>query len=652
MQQLCCCFGTRTDKVSPGESFDQSKSSTPTSDGTLNNIFRTERHCTDILFIAIKAAFILILLVLIIYCMAFGDVYRIINGYDDCANVCGRDNLPDEKLACKGADRTEQKFLLVTGSGVSTSDLHRMCVTSCNEVEGFKPWLNRCIRVSNPTEEVATRTGLRNFFQEVSEDLDACQREILWLALTAFVCSLLTLVLLRVLPGLIVWLVLVAVLLACTIGTIWLWFKWRHEVEQTAPAAGESARMRINNWLYYAIGATVATVIVCLVILVMRRRIKLVVQLFREAGKAIASMPLLLAEPVLTFVTIGGAIALYVYFTVWIESAGMLVIEGNNSARYEKDSTMLLTRWYNLLAFLWFAQFVIGCQHMVIAGAVAGWFFTRNKSQLGSPIGRAYGNLLRYHLGTVALGSFVIALVQFLRMMLKLLMHSVRNPQNRVTNCLFDCCQCCLRCFERFLQYLTRNAYILTAMHGDPFCRAGQHAFRLLTSNALRVVAINSVGDFVLVLAKVFVVVATALIGMELIQRKPGLHHPYVPLILVGIFAYLVAHCFMTVYEMTVDTIFLCFCEDCETNDGIGRPYYMSRGLMEFVQNSKRALAIDGSRAGTTTNNHDHHQQQALRDGKAWMAADSKPSLQGSSSPGNTTAKQQHRTAAISETVD
>lgn len=125
--------------------------------------------------------------------------------------------------------------------------------------------------------------------------------------------------------------------------------------------------------------------------------------------------------------TIGGAIALYVYFTVWIESAGMLVIEGNNSARYEKDSTMLLTRWYNLLAFLWFAQFVIGCQHMVIAGAVAGWFFTRNKSQLGSPIGRAYGNLLRYHLGTVALGSFVIALVQFLRMLLKLLMVSLRE---------------------------------------------------------------------------------------------------------------------------------------------------------------------------------------------------------------------------------
>uniref|UniRef100_A0A182VRR9 Choline transporter-like protein n=1 Tax=Anopheles minimus TaxID=112268 RepID=A0A182VRR9_9DIPT len=635
MQQLCCCLTSRTDKVSPGESFDHSKSPSPSIHESIN-VFRTERQCTDILFIAIKAAFILILLVLIIYCMAFGDIYRIINGYDDCANVCGRDNQPDQSLPCKGADRTREQFLLVEGSGVTESDLHRMCVASCDEVEGFKPFLNRCIRKNNPTEEVATRTGLKNFFQEVSEDLEACHKEMLWLAVTSFVFSLLTLLLLRIIPGLIVWLVLLAVVLACTAGTIWLWFRWQYESEQLPEAAAESARTRMNSWLYYAIAATIVTLLVFLVILVMRKRIKLVVQLFKEAGKAIASMPFLLAEPILTFTTIAVVIVLYVYFTVWIESAGMLVVESNNSAKYMKNSTMLFTRWYNLFAFLWFCQFIIGCQHMVIAGAVACWFFTRNKTHLSNPIGRSYCNLLRYHLGTVALGSFIIAVVQFLRTMLKLLMHTVRNPQNRVTSFLFDCCQCCLQCFERFLQYLTRNAYILTAMHGDPFCLAGKNAFRLLTNNALRVFAINSVGDFVLVLAKVFVVVATVLIGVELIQKKAGLHHPYVPLILVGIFAYLVAHCFMTVYEMTVDTIFLCFCEDCESNDGISRPYYMSRGLMEFVQNSKKALAVSEKTSGRT--------KQSIQDGKAWMAA-TKPT-------GTSGGTAQQRATAISETVD
>ena len=35
---------------------------------------------------------------------------------------------------------------------------------------------------------------------------------------------------------------------------------------------------------------------------------------------------------------------------------------------------------------------------------------------------------------------------------------------------------------------------------------------------------------------------------------------------------------------MAVDTIFLCFCEDSDRNDGVERPYYMSTGLMVRVR--------------------------------------------------------------------
>jgi hypothetical protein len=31
---------------------------------------------------------------------------------------------------------------------------------------------------------------------------------------------------------------------------------------------------------------------------------------------------------------------------------------------------------------------------------------------------------------------------------------------------------------------------------------------------------------------------------------------------------------------MAVDTIFICFCEDSDKNDGLKKPYYMSVGLM------------------------------------------------------------------------
>ena len=31
---------------------------------------------------------------------------------------------------------------------------------------------------------------------------------------------------------------------------------------------------------------------------------------------------------------------------------------------------------------------------------------------------------------------------------------------------------------------------------------------------------------------------------------------------------------------MAMDTIFLCFCEDSDRNDGVTKPYFMSKGLM------------------------------------------------------------------------
>lgn len=70
-------------------------------------------------------------------------------------------------------------------------------------------------------------------------------------------------------------------------------------------------------------------------------------------------------------------ITLWFYFTLWIESAGILSIQANASAQYDKDNAIIVTRWYNLMAFFWVSQFIIGCQHMVIAGAVSIWYFTR-----------------------------------------------------------------------------------------------------------------------------------------------------------------------------------------------------------------------------------------------------------------------------------
>merc|ERR1719456_1268082 len=51
--------------------------------------------------------------------------------------------------------------------------------------------------------------------------------------------------------------------------------------------------------------------------------------------------------------------------------------------------------------------------------------------------------------------------------------------------------------------------------------------------------------------------------------------------IIVGLFAFLIVSVFLSVYELALDTILICFFEDQERNDGKSRPYYSSAKLQK-----------------------------------------------------------------------
>ncbi|XP_022187745.2 choline transporter-like protein 1 isoform X2 [Nilaparvata lugens] len=552
-----------------------------------------QRSCTDLFFLIFMGMFIIILAILLGYCISHGNIYRIINGFDSCGNVCGMVTKNENPAyPCQGKDMTDKKLISISAASgrpiVNPKYVHRDCVAKCDP--DYIQILNRCVKntTSEAISNVFSKTGLGSFFQEVSEDLHVCWKEMLYLCIISFILSLTLLFLLRFMAGFVVWFVMIGAVVTSIGGTIYLWLVYKQK--NAEEKRGEITDRITRTYFYYAIIATIVTFMILLVIFVMRKRIQLVVQLFHEAGKAISRMPLLLFQPLATFFALFVMIAIFLYFSIWIESSGR-INKYEDNLYYSKDTAMKITRWYNIFAMYWFTQFFIGCQHMIIAGSVATWFFTRDKSTLSSPISTSYSNMVNYHLGSIALGSFLIAVIQFIRTILKFVEKQVKGQTNEVSRCVFKACQCCLYIFEKCLAFLTRNAYIEIAIYGVNFCTGGQQAFKMLVTNVLRVAAINSVGDFILFLGKVFVVAITLLIGTFFIE-KDGVQHMWVPLTLVGIFAYLVSHCFMTVYEMTIDTIFICFCEDCEMNDGISKPYFMSKGLMEFVEHSQKVLSV------------------------------------------------------------
>lgn len=101
----------------------------------------------------------------------------------------------------------------------------------------------------------------------------------------------------------IVYIVLIGVIVACIGGTTYLWMAWyqeKKELESKDISEKENFEedSSLQAYFIYAIVMSVVTVITLLIVLVMRKRIALVMQLFREAGKAVYSMPALLLQPI------------------------------------------------------------------------------------------------------------------------------------------------------------------------------------------------------------------------------------------------------------------------------------------------------------------------------------------------------------------
>ena len=85
-----------------------------------------------------------------------------------------------------------------------------------------------------------------------------------------------------------------------------------------------------------------------------------------------------------------------------------------------------------------------------------------------------------YHLGSLALGALIIAIIQIFRAILNYIDRKTKRQQNSCIKCLVCFCKCCLWCLEKCLRYISKNAYILTAIYGYGFCKASCKAVKAL----------------------------------------------------------------------------------------------------------------------------------------------------------------------------
>ncbi|XP_044736972.1 choline transporter-like 1 isoform X2 [Chrysoperla carnea] len=466
------------------------------------------------------------------------------------------------------------------------------------------PVLNRC--VPKPVKEIA-ESVLRDFYgllnswdtlEQILGDLYNTWKELLFLSVFALIMALFTVSILHLLATLVSVIIMILVCVTSIGGTGFLWYtyfeiKGKLDVTPEGRMLLESVRNE-SAFLTYSIIATVITIILLLLMLAMCKRVDVLAELFKETAKCLGAVPGLFLQPLITFVV------LLIFFGFWLlvvlclatsnymnidqlnpysDTFGSFPVTkptvsgvtptGNIAANEFKmkfaDPTWVKYMWWvYFIGLIWTAEFIMACQSMVIAGAVAHWFY-RNRYKNSDHVSYAVCKLMKYHLGSVAKGSFLITLFKIPRLILTYLYAKLQKHNDagsEIAKCFLRCCICCFYCLERFIRYLNHNAYTVIAIDGVPFCSAAATAFEVLSANALTVATINSVGDFILFLGKCFVTAITGTVGLYFFKRNEKLTFYAAPTLVTCIFAFFIAHCILSLYEMVLDSLYLCRCQN------------------------------------------------------------------------------------------
>ena len=80
------------------------------------------------------------------------------------------------------------------------------------------------------------------------------------------------------------------------------------------------------------------------------------------------------------------------------------------------------------------------------------------------------------------------------------------------------CVQCILYCFEKSVKYISRLAFIQTAIKGTNFCSAAMAAMGFMFREAALVGIITSITEFMMTMGKFVISMATGLLSFVCIQ--------------------------------------------------------------------------------------------------------------------------------------
>jgi len=351
----------------------------------------------------------------------------------------------------------------------------------------------------------------------------------------AVVSSLIFMFLLRCLVGCIVWLsILGSILVFAGLGVI---FCYNAGIGVfTSANMGflgiPSLQGTVNNTEYYATYGYICFGISGFLFLMMLcccSRIRLAVAVCKVAGQFVIRVCQVMFLPIILAAILIGMWACCLVCMIYLLSATTFTVYGTDlfTSVADYSEASLLRLYYFIFGTLWSNALIIAIGIFTVASACCQWYYNHGaNSELDSPVTRGLKMAFRYHFGSLAFGSFILAVVQFLQMMVEVFKKQAENSgadQNKCFEYAINCLRCCLACVERIVQFINETAYIQIALRGKNFCMAAWDGFQAVFSNGMRYLVVAGVGKLMMFIGRILIAAGTTAAFYCLITFVPSI---------------------------------------------------------------------------------------------------------------------------------
>lgn len=313
--------------------------------------------------------------------------------------------------------------------------------------------------------------------------------------------------------------------------------------------------------------------------------IKISVRILRTSAKIITRNMRMIIVPVVGICVNIVWVAYSVWFLLWLMSAGkmetktVIMTDALGLPVHYVDYTFTDEQkgyiWFSIFFFFWICAFLMAASTYVLIVAVVSWYFTENENTRGNfSICRGYWWLIRYNLGSILFGSFILAVVWLIRTIFEYIHKKIKSangdrPMPRPVQWLLTCCRCCLDCCHRFIKYVNLNAYCQVALTGEPFCIAAMNGFILILKNSASFIFTGGLGGFFNLIGKLTVcvlnmIICWCILDMGDTKLVSKINSPVGPLVIVFILTYMIAQLFMGMYTTIATCILHCLFADID----------------------------------------------------------------------------------------